>query len=425
MDEHAEVGNSCFTNTDCNHSTFIIFHKLSTSLPRTESMEDILPTNNCPDVPEDQEEMRNTQILGQDQMGLPNEEIAIFPQQGEPQAEVDAFSHPMEATSAHLDAGEGPRTPSPTAEEEDGSEGFKSSPPSIHRDDFEESNESPKFPESPFEEPNQEQRDQDEFAEQARFAEEAYWEHRQEDQEPEHTPWTEENEYWHEGPSPARNSTSFADAWRQDTPDPRNIPSDRSASRLIKSTQRLYHRHSAAVQVPVYIFSSTICVKSTDPGFFKHQKFPSTVQQAVAALNRITSYRDAMELLVKASGWNGRRLQDEFDRFLSVIGLGQGLSIPLTVGVTVLTLCGTKAAPKYTAIQDVTQAWLRCETHVLDWLLEQLRKGSTPTELTPDDEIEDTCPGLVRLRHPDKAQREDWYTHYYMCVYRLCLLLHS
>ena len=80
-------------------------------------MEDILPTNNYPDVPEDQEEMRNAQILGQDQMGLPNEEIAIFPQQGEPQAEVDAFSHPMEATDAHLDASEGPRTPSPTAEE--------------------------------------------------------------------------------------------------------------------------------------------------------------------------------------------------------------------------------------------------------------------------------------------------------------------
>ena len=65
-------------------------------------------------------------------MGLPNEEIAIFPQQGEPQAEVDAILLPMETIDTHLGAplaAEGPRTPSPTAEEEDGNEEFKSSPP--------------------------------------------------------------------------------------------------------------------------------------------------------------------------------------------------------------------------------------------------------------------------------------------------------
>ena len=178
----------------------------------------------------------------------------------------------------------------------------------------------------------------------------------------------------------------------------------------------MYHRHSAVIQVPIYILNATIDVKLTDPLFYKHQKLPSTVHQAVVALYRIASYRDPMDLMVKASGWNGRRLQDEFDKFLAVFGLGQVLSIPLTVGVTILTLCSSKAAPKYTTIQDVTQAWLLCTTPRLNWLLDQLKTGNPPTELTPDDEIEDSCPGLMRIRHPDPAQREDWYTHYYMCV---------
>ena len=168
------------------------------------------------------------------------------------------------------------------------------------------------------------------------------------------------------------------------------------------------------IQVPIYILNATIDVSQTAPLFYKHQKFPSTVQY------RIASYRDAMDLMVKAYGWNGRRLQDEFDKFLAAFGLGQGLPIPLTVGVTIPTLCSSKTAPKYTTIQDVTQAWLLCTTPRLNWLLDQLKTGNTPTELTPDDEIEDSCPGLMRLRHPDPAQREDWYTHYYMCVYSAC-----
>ena len=92
-----------------------------------------------------------------------------------------------------------------------------------------------------------------------------------------------------------------------------------------------------------------------------------------------------------------------------MIGVGQGLTIPLTVGMTTLTLCNSKTAPKYTTIQDldVTQAWLLCATARLTWLLDQLKNGNTPTELTPDDEIEDSYPGLVRLRHLDLAQKED------------------
>ena len=58
-----------------------------------------------------------------------------------------------------------------------------------------------------------------------------------------------------------------------------------------------------------------------------------------------------------------------------------------------------------------------CATPRLNYLLDQLKKGNTPTEPTEDDEIEDSCPGLVRLRHPHPAQRENWYTHYDMCVH--------
>ena len=199
------------------------------------------------------------------------------------------------------------------------------------------------------------------------FAEEAYFWRNQGQQYrrgPEWTLWTEENEYYNQGPTQARNSSSYAeDHLHSGTPDQGvPTPTDKSAGMLIPSTQQLYHRHSAVLQVSIYILNATIDVKLTDPLFYKHQRFPSTVQQAVVALYRIASYRDAMDLAVKASGWNGRRLHDEFDKFLAMIGLGQGLSIHLTVGVTILTLCSSKAAPKCTTIQDVTQAWLLCTT---------------------------------------------------------------
>ena len=386
-------------------------------------MEDILPTNNCPADPEDQEEEELLQIQGQNLIGLPNEEIANFSLQCDPQAQVDANFEAMQEAHRHQDAEpapEGLRTPSPSAEEGEESDGFMSSPSRVPSDDYQES---PEKPETAFDHQfdGSEQADgREDYAEEAHFWEE---QEQQYQPDPEWTPWTEENhEYFDQGPAPARNSSSYAqDRQYPDTPDPRvPNPTDKSAGRLIRSTQRLYHRHSAVIQVPIYILNATIDVQQTDPLFYKHQKFPSTVQQAVVALYRIASYRDAMDLMVKASGWNGRRLQDEFDKFLAVIGLGQGLSIPLTVGVTILTLCGSKAAPKYTTIQDVTQAWLLCTTPRLSWLLDQLKTGNTPTELTPDDEIEDSCPGLVRLRHPDPAQRENWYTHYYMCVYSAC-----
>ena len=90
MDEHAEVGTVVFYITFDNTSPLFIFHKLSSSLPRTQSMEDNLPTNNCPADPEDQEEEELLQIPGQNLIGLPKQEIANFSLQCDPQAQVDS-----------------------------------------------------------------------------------------------------------------------------------------------------------------------------------------------------------------------------------------------------------------------------------------------------------------------------------------------
>ena len=128
--------------------------------------------------------------------------------------------------------------------------------------------------------------DHEDFTEEAHF-----WRNREQQYRrgPKWTRWTEENEYYDQGPTQARNIRSYPEDYlHPDTPDPRvPTPTDKSAGRLIRSTQQLYHRHSAVIQVPIYILNATIDMKLTNPLFYKHQKSPSTIQQAVVALYRI------------------------------------------------------------------------------------------------------------------------------------------
>ena len=203
-------------------------------------MEDILPTNNCPADPEDQEEEELLQIPGQNPIGLPNEEIANFSLQCDPQAQVDANFEAMQEAHRHQGAEpapEGPRTPSPSAEEGEESDGFMSSPSRVPSSDYQES---PEMPETAFDHQldGSEQADgREDYAEEAHF-----WRNQEQQyqQDPEWTPWTEENhEYFDQGPTQARNSSSYAQDRHPDTPDPRvPTPTDKSAGRLIRSTQR-------------------------------------------------------------------------------------------------------------------------------------------------------------------------------------------
>ena len=82
----------------------------------------------------------------------------------------------------------------------------------------------------------------------------------------------------------------------------------------------------------------TVAVRLTDPLFHKHMKYPHTPQQAMESLSMIAFYKDATARLLIASTKTGKPIRDEFDKFIAAIGMGQGLSIPLTVTVLGLTL---------------------------------------------------------------------------------------
>ena len=71
-------------------------------------MEDILPTNNCPADPEDQEEEEPIQILGQEHIGLPNEDTTMFSLQREPQAQDDVIFEDMDGVDHHQSVGPAP-----------------------------------------------------------------------------------------------------------------------------------------------------------------------------------------------------------------------------------------------------------------------------------------------------------------------------
>ena len=113
-------------------------------------MEDILPTNNCPADPEDQGKEEPILIPGQSLIGLPNEEIANFSLQCDPQAQVDANFEAMQEAHRHQGPEpprEGPRAPSPPAEDGEESDGFMSNPSRAPSSDYQES---PELPETAF-----------------------------------------------------------------------------------------------------------------------------------------------------------------------------------------------------------------------------------------------------------------------------------
>ena len=83
--------------------------------------------------------------------------------------------------------------------------------------------ESPEMPETAFDHhqlDGSEQADgHDDYAEEAHFWRNQEHQYRQ---DPEWTPWTEENhEYFDQGPAPARNSSSYTQDRHPGTPDPR------------------------------------------------------------------------------------------------------------------------------------------------------------------------------------------------------------
>ena len=172
--------------------------------------------------------------------------------------------------------------------------------------------------------------------------------------------------------------------------------------------------------VPIFIICLTVPVRHTDPLFYKHMKYPHTPQQALEALSRISFYKDAMARLLSASALTGKPIREEFDKFIASIGMGQGLSIPLTVAVLGLTLCRTRDAPKYSRVNDVIQAWLICEAFNLDWLLKKLQSGLVPAIVLRDSIIPNDCPGLIRLRNPKITERDFNFTHLYICIYAGC-----
>ena len=68
---------------------------------------------------------------GQEHIGQPNEDTTFFSLQRESQAQDDVIFEDMDSADRHQgveSAPGGPRTPSPSAEKEEGSEAFASSP---------------------------------------------------------------------------------------------------------------------------------------------------------------------------------------------------------------------------------------------------------------------------------------------------------
>ena len=94
--------------------------------------------------------------------------------------------------------------------------------------------------------------------------------------------------------------------------------------------------------VPLFIVCLIVTVRLTDPLFHKHMEYSHTPQQAQESLSRIDLYKDAMTRLLVASTKPGKPIRDEFDKFIAAIGMGQGMSIPLTMTVLGLTLCRTR-----------------------------------------------------------------------------------
>ena len=192
-----------------------------------------------------------------------------------------------------------------------------------------------------------------------------------------------------------------------------------NAADLITCTKGVYSRTNQVCEVPVYRLCATLNVAETNPEFYVHYKKPHTAQHALEAITRITSNKNAVTSFQKASGNCGRKMRNEFDKFVSTIGCGQGLEVGLTVCIVALVLTYDRKAPKYSRVQDTTQAWLMCATGELDWLLEQLTKGSIP----PADlhtAIPVDCPGMLRLTTDTIQKQGAWYLHYYKCVYATC-----
>ena len=192
------------------------------------------------------------------------------------------------------------------------------------------------------------------------------------------------------------------------------------AAALIRCTKQVFRNSESIGDVPLFIVCLTVAVRLTDPLFHKHMKYPHTPQQALETLSRISFYKDAMSRLLTASSKTGKPIRDEFDKFIASIGMGQGLSIPLTVTVLGLTLCRTRESPKYARVNDVIQSWLICEAFNLPWLLQKLQAGLVPAVMLPDNVIPNNCPGLIRLRSPNTTERDQHFTHLYICIYAGC-----
>ena len=234
--------------------------------------------------------------------------------------------------------------------------------------------------------------------------------------------------WWDRDETPAdgdsrNHPTDWGDS-SHDTEDNLNHPpkpfSEGPVAALIRCTKQVFRNSDSLGDVPLFIVCLTVAVRLTDPLFHKHMKYPHTPQQALESLSRIAFYKDAMARLLAASTKTGKPIRDEFDKSIAAIGMGQGLSIPLTVTVLGLTLCRTRESPKYARVNDVIQSWLICEAFNLAWLLQKLQAGLVPSVMLPDNVIPDDCPGLIRLRCENATERDYHFTHLYICIYAGC-----